>query len=93
MEMTNRGKEWQDFAGEVFEHVNNYTVPQYGDKPDDQLEEWTVEDCIKQVQKYLNRYDKNVRPGQQDMDFKKAAHYLQVAASKHKERESQGVKA
>jgi len=66
------------FAVDVFNHIEKYTIPQYGDKGDDQLTTWTAEDCKKQVEKYLNRHWKNSRPGQDELDILKAAHYLQV---------------
>lgn len=84
-EISKRGEAWALFAGEVFEHVENYTVPQYGDEGDDQVTSWTAEDCIKQVQKYCNRFGKNARPGQERLDLLKAAHYLQMAADKQRD--------
>ena len=31
-----RASEWQNFATRVFNHIESYTVPQYGDKGHDQ---------------------------------------------------------
>ena len=87
--MSIRGNNWALFAVAVEAHVEDYTVPQYGDKGEDQVTGYTVEDCLKQAQKYINRYGRNVRPGQQDLDFIKAAHYIQLAAEKHQECEVQ----
>jgi hypothetical protein len=75
-----RGADWALFAVEVARHVESYTVPQYGDKGADQASGYTAEDHVKQAQKYLNRFGRNVRPGQQRLDFLKAAHYCQMAA-------------
>ena len=80
--LTGRGVEWSLFADKVFQHINSYTIKQYGDMGDDQLTDYTAEDCIKQVQKYCNRFGKNQRDGQQELDLIKAAHYLCVAHSK-----------
>ena len=80
-----RGKAWRKFADQVGRHIEEYTVPQYGDAGEDQLSDYGVEDCLLQAKKYINRYGKNVRPGQQRLDFLKAAHYLQVAAEKDQE--------
>ncbi len=76
---------WRKFADQVEQHIEEYTVPQYGDAGDDQVTEWTVEDCLKQLSKYRNRHGKNSRPGQQELDFLKMAHYVQLAAEKDQE--------
>jgi NTP pyrophosphatase (non-canonical NTP hydrolase) len=80
-----RAKEWLEFASEVADHVENYTTKQYGDKPNDQAEGWSIEHCIEESKKYANRYGKNQREGQDVLGFLKTAHYTQIAASKHKE--------
>ena len=77
--MSTRGEEWSQFADEVLQHIEVYTVTQYGDKGEDQVTEYTVEDCLTQVKKYLARYGKNQRPGQEHLDFFKAAQYIQMA--------------
>jgi|WetSurMetagenome_2_1015567.scaffolds.fasta_scaffold432201_2 hypothetical protein len=81
-----RGNEWIEFSMAVLRHIENYTVPQYKDKGEDQLTTYTAEDCRKQVDKYQNRRGKNQREGQDELDILKAAHYLAVAWSKMKER-------
>jgi hypothetical protein len=82
-----RGAEWMDFAAEVASHIEAYTVPQYGDKGADQATEYTADDCVVQCKKYLNRYGRNARPGQERLDMLKTAHYLQLAADKMSEHE------
>lgn len=79
--MSKRGEDWRAFSSEVNEHIEEYTVPQYGDKGEDQATTYTVEDHIKQAQKYLARFGRNSRPGQEMLDFRKAAHYIQMAAT------------
>jgi len=76
-----RGDDWQAFANEVTEHIENYTVPQYGDKGEDMASDYTAQDCINQVKKYMARHGRNSRPGQDRLDLLKSAHYLQLAAS------------
>jgi hypothetical protein len=78
-----RALAWRKFAEEVERHIEEYTVPQYGDAGEDQVTEWDAEDCLKNLSKYRKRYGKNARPGQQDLDFVKMAHYVQLAAEKH----------
>lgn len=77
-----RGADWDAFAEKVFTHIEDYTVPQYGDKPNDNVESWTAEDCIKQVKKYLNRFGKQQRTGEEKLDLIKIAHYAQLAHDK-----------
>lgn len=77
--MSQRGNEWMLFAGRVADHIDNYTVPQYGDKGQDLASTYTAEECMKQAQKYIQRFGKNQRPGQEQLDLLKAAHYIQMA--------------
>jgi hypothetical protein len=86
-----RGIDWVEFSGQVLNHIEVYTVPQYGDKGEDQATEYTVEDHIKQAQKYLSRFGRNSRPGQEMLDFRKAAHYIQMAATTFKEESTNGA--
>ena len=79
--ISKRGEDWLNFSNKVFAHIENYTVPQYGDKGEDQASEWSIEMLIEQTKKYANRYGRNSREGQEIMDFMKACHYLQIAAT------------
>lgn len=85
--MSRRGDEWVEFAGEVLDHIEDYTLPQYGDLPNDNCAEWTAEDCIRQIQKYANRFGKNQRPGNDKLDLLKIAHYACIAHAKIEETE------
>lgn len=77
-----RAEAWVGFAGLVAEHIDNYTVPQYGDKGADQVTEYTPSDCIKQANKYLARFGRQSRRGEEGLDLIKAAHYIQMAYEK-----------
>jgi hypothetical protein len=77
--MSKRGEAWLKFSGEVYEHIEGYTVRQYGDAGQDLASNYTIDDCLKQVKKYISRSGKNQRPGQDALDMKKAAHYIQMA--------------
>ena len=79
-----RGQQFEWFANQVIEHIETYTVPQYGDYPNDQVEEWTPELCIAQIRKYSARFGKNSRENQELLDLIKIAHYAQIAYSKMK---------
>ena len=82
MELSKRGKAWTEFAEDVVNHIEQYTVPQYGDEPDDNVEEWDSYDCMKQVEKYLKRLKTSQRPGERRLDLMKMAHYIQLAHQK-----------
>ena len=79
-----RGIEWQGFAEKVHQHIEAYAVPQYGDAPDDQVFDWTAEQCVKQVGKYAARFGTNARDGQDELDLLKMAHYACMALTKLK---------
>jgi hypothetical protein len=81
--MSNRLDDWLSFGGYVSKHIEEYTVPQYGDKPDDQASEFTIEECLAHVKRYINRYGKNQRGrDDQEKDFYKMAQYVQIAWDK-----------
>ena len=84
-ELSQRGKNWIEFSSDVLLHIENYTIPQYGDKGEDQISEWDVEDCLKAVKKRIARYGRNSRDGQQKLDFLKMAHEIQIAFEKYGE--------
>ena len=80
---SNRARMWSIFAEEVGSHIENYTVKQYGDLPEDPATGWTEEDLKKQMQKYLNRMDSNERGDmERNRDLFKIAHYCQMIWSK-----------
>jgi len=85
VKFSQRGKDWLKFAAEVLTHIEQYTVPQYGDVGEDQITEWTIEDCLKAVQKRVSRYGRQSREGQQELDFLKMAHEVQIGWAKYKE--------
>jgi hypothetical protein len=78
--MSKRGDDWKGFAEQVHGHIEDYTVPQYGDKGEDQASEYGSAEHILQAKRYLARYGKNSRPGQEVLDLIKTAHYCQMAA-------------
>lgn len=75
---TNRGCYWSNFALEVLNHIESYTVAQYGDFPTDQLTKWTVDDIVTAIKKYVNRAGNNARGfDEEKRDCLKIAHYAQ----------------
>lgn len=77
-----RGTEWLAFSTKVLNHIESYTVPQYGDAPHDQVEHYTARDCIKQIERYVTRHGRNSRKGQDLLDLLKIAHYACIAHAK-----------
>ena len=74
--LSKRGEEWVRFAARVRDHVENYTVPQYGDIGEDLVTEMTAEECAPHIQKYAKRQGKNSRGREQDkLDMLKIAHW------------------
>ncbi len=72
---SSRGEEWKEFSLMVLDHIENYTVPQYGDFPKDQATEWDIEQCADSIKRYCNRANSSVRPGEDVRDALKIAHY------------------
>lgn len=70
-----------DVLEAVLRHIEEYTVPQYGDEGADQIDSWTVEDCLKQVARYANRIETSQRE-EGNLDMLKSLHYLQLAYEK-----------
>lgn len=83
--LSRRGKDWLEFSDVVLKHIEEYTVPQYGDKGDDLITNYTAADCIEHVKKYAKRYGQQSREGQQKLDFMKIAHFAQCAWEKYEE--------
>lgn len=77
-----RGKRWADFSYKVLKHIEEYTVPQYGDYPNDLLTTATKEACLFYIDKYIKRAGRNVREGQDELDMMKVAHYAQIIHDK-----------
>jgi DNA-binding ferritin-like protein (Dps family) len=80
--ISERGNDWLNFSDKMFNHIENYTVKQYGDKGNDQITHWEIGDCIKQIEKYFRRFGSNQRSGQDLLDLMKIAHYAQMAFDK-----------
>jgi hypothetical protein len=73
---SNRGKEWYIFSAIVAGHIENYTVPQYGDAPDDQASGFSEQDIAANMRRYVNRLESGVRgPVEAQRDLLKIAHY------------------
>lgn len=81
--MSYRGDEWDRFSGVVQNHIEDYTIPQYGDGPNDFVETMSDGDVELQITKYVKRFGNNAR-GQEEAqrDLVKIAHYCAILYSK-----------
>lgn len=77
-----RATEWLDFQALVFNHIETYCIPQYGDLGEDPCTEYTTIEFAKQIEKYIKRFGKNSRDGQQKLDLLKIAHYAGMLHAK-----------
>lgn len=80
--VSQRGSDWIAFAAEVLTHIEEYTVPQYGDAGEDNASDYTATDMLGQIKKYSARHGRNARAGQDRLDAMKMAHYAQMLAYK-----------
>jgi len=78
--MYNRVLEWMAFSSLVKKHITDYTIQQYGDSPDDEVEHWTPEMCILAIQKYTRRAGSSQRGQMEEIrDMLKVAHFACLA--------------
>ena len=80
--ISNREVEWCEFSSQVQEHIAKYTVPQYGDSPDDMASQFSKSDFDTQLRKYITRQCNGggSRGQSEDMrDYLKIAHYACMA--------------
>ena len=78
-----RVTDWLAFADLVSDHIETYTIEQFGDTPNDQVESWTPAACILAIRKYTERYGKGQRGELEQLrDLLKIAHYAQLAFDK-----------
>jgi len=76
MSTTNRGLQWERFADQVLNHVETYTVGQYGDHPNDQATDFTVSEMQMNLKRYVNRIGTGQRGEEEQVrDCLKIAHY------------------
>lgn len=81
--MSRRLQEWNDFSLIVRGHIENYTIPQYGDAPDDEVENWDAAQCVDAISKYCKRYQ-IMRRGRLETlrDMAKIAHFACLTMAK-----------
>lgn len=76
---SNRLMFWSIFSEEVERHISDYTVPQYGDFPEDQMTSATETEILHNIKRYVERYGSNARGNKEtDLDLLKIAHYASI---------------
>lgn len=76
-----REEEWDEFEKIVSSHIVNYANLQYGEKGEDQLTDWTEEQILNQLKKYVirNLTGQNKRGRIERLrDLLKISHYVCV---------------
>ena len=75
-----RSIRFNDVVQDCIEHIETYTVRQYGDYPNDQLTNMTLSDVKHDMQRYINRMESNARgPAEAKRDMLKLMHYAAEA--------------
>lgn len=76
MEVRGRIPEWNEFNALEIDHIADYTIPQYGDAPNDFMSTTSAHDVEQQIIKYTKRFGSNQRGfNDQQLDLLKIAHY------------------
>ena len=66
----NRVEQWRKFSALVEDHINNYTLEQYGNpEGNEQVDSFSIEDCWTNVQRYYNRRKSAVRGFSQEGSY------------------------
>jgi len=79
-QVSKREEQFMQFSDIVENHITSYTVPQYGDAPDDEVENWTTEQCVLAIQKYTKRFSSAKRGRLETLrDMVKIAHFACLA--------------
>lgn len=80
LEMSKRGKEWMLFSNKVLSHIEEYTVPQYGDKGQDRADGYDLDTIAEHIGRYKDRMNSNSRGRiEAKRDMLKIAHYASMA--------------
>lgn len=87
-----RTKEFLHVAVKVIDHIESYTVPQYGDYPSDQITTATEDDILHDMSRYIKRAKTNARgPEEAQRDLLKIIHYSAILYKKREREATEGV--
>lgn len=65
-----------DFIETVLLPHIKYSNKQYGDSDVDIVSTWSAKDCLTNIERYIRRFGKNQRSGQEKLDIVKCVDYL-----------------
>ena len=75
-----KGNTWLSFSAITLEHIENYSVPQYGPDIKENTDVDGPDDCRKYIAKYLRRAGSERRGRIEELrDLVKIAHFAQIA--------------
>lgn len=82
--MYDRIIQWEKFSDQILKHIEQYTLPQYGnDTGNEQVDSFTIEDCFQNILRYVNRRHARIRGNKEALrDLLKIAHYASFAYDK-----------
>ena len=82
----NRVLQWAKFNRQMELHIEQYTRQQYGTEDgNEQVDNFTVDDCWRSIERYFNRRGKNARgPIEELRDLIKIGHYAQLLYDKRR---------
>lgn len=76
-ELPKQIQRWREFSAAVEKHIIEYVIPQYGDEDVEPAKDYNIEDCLKQVNRYMSRVKTSSRPAEVPRDMLKGAHWTQ----------------
>lgn len=92
--LATRSDEWKYFSSRVLNHIEKYTVPQYGDmnletpEKGDQMQSASLDDVKMNLLRYVNRLNSNARGHEEAIrDLYKIAHYACILYGKYERKE------
>ena len=92
--LATRSDEWKYFSSRVLNHIEKYTVPQYGDmnlenpEKGDQMQSASLDDVKMNLLRYVNRLNSNARGYEEAIrDLYKIAHYACILYGKYERKE------
>lgn len=79
MALSNKATNWKNFNDVVIDHIENYSVPQYGPDIKTNVDVEDTVDCLKYIAKYKNRHGSSRRGRIEELrDLVKIAHFAQL---------------
>ena len=83
--LSKKSSDFVEFSDKVVSHIEEYVVPQYGDQPDEHIQNMSIEEIKGKISSYVARIGKIQKTrGYEDAfrDCLKIAHFAQYVYSK-----------